>query len=355
MDIVFLGPVCRATAESQAATAPRQLAQALRRRGHAVLFLERTAPGASGEEDSAVAPYVDLADLHARFHSQVRRADLVLVDADVPQVADVSRWTANTARGLTVFWDRDTPRTLARHALREDPACMTPDLFTGYRLYLCSSGGPVPRQLEREWGVARARVFLPGADAEHFAPGSGRTRWDLGYAGPSSPERRGLLKQWLLGAARGWSEGRFVLAGTLSAVDDAWPANVARHAAPSLQEHAGFIGAQRFTLVLSQAEHTPGANLFEVAACGAAIICDPWPGLEDVFSLGEEVMVARTEQDVLRYLLAMPEADRRQLGMRARARVLAEHTVAHRALQLEQYASEAERGAAWMAPVRSLN
>ncbi|RKH71788.1 CgeB family protein [Corallococcus aberystwythensis] len=356
MDIVFLGPACRPiTEESQAGTAPRQLAQALRRRGHAVLVLERAASGTGREESSTVATYLDLADLHERFHSRVRRADLVLVDADVPQVADVSRWATNTAGGLTVFWDRDTPRTLARHALREDPGCMTPELFMGYRLYLCSSGGPVPRQVEREWGVARARMFLPGVDAEHFAPGSGRARWDLGHLGLLSAERRGVLKQWLLGAARGWPEGRFILNGTLSAVDDAWPANVARHPAPSHRARAACLGAQRFTLALSQAEHTPGANLFEAAACGAALICDPWPGLEDVFALGEEVMVARTERDVLRYLLAMPEADRHQLGMRARARVLAEHTVAHRAVQLEQYANEAERGAPWMAPVRSLN
>lgn len=355
MDIVLLGPACRPTTEARAGTAPRQLAQALRRRGHTVLLLERAASGACAEGRPDVASYQDLADLHARFHSRVRRADLVLVDAEVSQVSDVSRWATNAAGGLTVFWDRDTPRTLARHALREDPGCLTPALLAGYRLYLCSSGGPVPRQLEREWGVPRARVFPPGVDAEHFAPGSGRTRWDLGHLGPLSPERRGLLKQWLLGAARGWPEGRFVLAGALSAVDDTWPANVARQAAPSLQEHVGFLGAQRFTLALSQAEHTPGASLFEAAACGAALICDAWPGLEDVFSLGEEVMVARTERDVLHALRAMPEADRRQLGIRARARVLSEHTVAHRAMQLEQYASEAERGAAWLAPVRSLN
>ncbi|NOK39408.1 glycosyltransferase [Corallococcus exercitus] len=355
MDIVFLGPVCRPIAGAQAGTAPRQLAKALRRRGHAVLVLERGAPGSRSEASSTVATYQDLADLHERFHSRVRHADLVLVDADVPQVADVSRWATNMAAGLTVFWDRDTPRTLARHALREDPGCMTPELFADYRLYLCSSGGPVPRQLEREWGVARARVFLPGVDTEFFTPGSERTRWDLGHLGPLSAERWGLMKRWLLGAARGWSEGRFVLAGMVSAVDDTWPTNVARHEVPSPGEHAGFLGAQRFTLALSQAEHTPGANLFEAAACGAALICDTWPGLEDVFALGEEVMVAHTERDVLRYLLAMPEADRRQLGVRARARVLAEHTVAHRAVQLEQYANEADRGAAWMAPVRSLN
>lgn len=360
MDIVLLGPACRPTVEARSGTAPQQLAQALRRRGHTVLFLERAAPGAGIAEGpevgrANVAPYLDLADLHARFHSRVSGADLVLVDAEVPQVADVSRWATNAAGGLTVFWDRDTPRTLARHALREDPGCLTPELFAGYRLYLCSSGGPVPRHLERECGVPRARVFPPGVDVEHFAPGGGRTRWDLGHLGPLSPERRGLLKQWMLGAAKGWPEGRFVLAGTLSAVDDAWPANVERQAPLVLQEHAGFLGAQRFTLALSQAEHTPGVSLFEAAACGAALICDAWPGLEDIFSLGEEVMIARTEQDVLRYLLAMPESDRRQLGMRARARVLAEHTVAHRAMQLEQYASEAERGAAWLAPVRSLN
>ncbi|RYZ34599.1 MAG: glycosyltransferase [Myxococcaceae bacterium] len=358
MDIVFLGPPCEASAEGARGTASRLLTQALRHRGHTVLLLEQALSGAAWlEGEASRTPYLNVADLHARFRSRVRRADLVLVDADVPRVSEVGRWVTDTARGLTVCWDRDTPRTL-RQRHPEDAARMTPEQLAAYQLCLCSCGGPVPGRLEREWGVARARTFLPGVDPEHFAPRAQATRWDLGHLGPASSERRALLGPLLFEAARDGSEGRFVLAGGMSVMDAAWPSNVTRQAAPAAREHPDFHAAQRFTLALSRAEHTPGAHLFEAAACGAALICDPWPGLEDVFSLGEEVVVARTAKDVLLYLREMPEADRLQLGARARERVLAEHTVAHRALMLEQYAHEAVRGAPVQAPdplERSLN
>jgi len=41
---------------------------------------------------------------------------------------------------------------------------------------------------------------------------------------------------------------------------------------------------------------------------------------------------------VLQYLRDIPEEERRALGERARARVLREHTAAHRAEELEGYA-----------------
>ncbi|RKG84211.1 CgeB family protein [Corallococcus terminator] len=356
MDIVFLGPPCEASAEGAQGTASRLLAQALRHRGHAVLLLEQALSGGAWLEGvPSLAPYLNVADLHARFRSRVRRADLVLVDADVPRVAEVGRWATDTARGLTVCWDRDTPRTL-RQRHPEDASRMTPGQLAAYHLCLCSCGGPVPGRLERDWGVARARAFPPGVHPEHFAPRPRQgMRWDLGHLGPLSPERRVLLGPLLFGAARDWPEGRFVLAGGMSVVDAAWASNVTRQATPASREHPDFHAAQRFTLALSPAEHSPGPHLFEAAACGAALICDPWPGLEDLFSLGEEVVVARTAKDVLLYLREMPEADRLQLGARARERVLAEHTVAHRALTLERYAHEAVRGASAGAPVRGPN
>lgn len=355
MNIVFLGPPGGAVTDVKVGLASRQLAHALRQRGHMVLLLEQAGPSARRlEAETPCAPYLGVADLDARFRSHVRGADLVLVDSDVPGVAEVGRWATETARGLTAFWDHDTPRTLQRQAHRGDAARLTLEHLAGYRIHLCSSGGPVPRRLEREWGVPRARVLLPGVQAEHFAPRAQGVRWDLGHLGLLSAERRALLTPLLLDAAFDWPEGRFLLAGTMSVLDAdaAWPDNVKRHAATPSREHPACYGAQRFTLAVSRAEHTPGRNLFEAAACGATLVCDPWEGLEDLFSLGEEVVVARTAKDVLRYLREMPEADRLQLGQRARARVLAEHTVAHRALTLEQYAHEAVRGSSSGAPTR---
>jgi spore maturation protein CgeB len=86
------------------------------------------------------------------------------------------------------------------------------------------------------------------------------------------------------------------------------------------------------------AGYSPSVRLFEAAACGTPIISDPWPGLDEVFVLGSEILIAETPEDTLRYLRDTPEAERRAIGARARARVLAAHTAAHRAAELEEYA-----------------
>ena len=112
------------------------------------------------------------------------------------------------------------------------------------------------------------------------------------------------------------------------------------HVPPS--RHGRFYGAQRYTLNLTrramrQSGHSPSIRLFEAAACGVPIISDPWPGLNEFFTPGEEIFVSRSTRETLDVLVDVPEATRRAVAARARARVLAEHTAAHRAVQLESY------------------
>jgi spore maturation protein CgeB len=122
-----------------------------------------------------------------------------------------------------------------------------------------------------------------------------------------------------------------------------WPRNVHRiqHLPP--KRHRGFYNAQHFTLNLTRADmiaagFSPSVRLFEAAACGTPIISDPWDGLETLFEPGSEILIAHSSSEVLGYIRDIPEADRRAVGERARVRVLAEHTAAHRAEELEKYA-----------------
>jgi spore maturation protein CgeB len=91
---------------------------------------------------------------------------------------------------------------------------------------------------------------------------------------------------------------------------------------------------------MRRAGHSPSVRIFEAAACGTPIISDYWPGLEDFFELGKEILTASSAKEVLVYLNEISEHDRRALGERARLRVLATHTAAHRALELESYVAE---------------
>ena len=70
---------------------------------------------------------------------------------------------------------------------------------------------------------------------------------------------------------------------------------------------------------------------------------DYWKGLETLFRPDLEILISESARDTLRILSEVPERVRRQIGRRARRRVLAEHTAEHRAIQLEGYAAEARQ------------
>jgi spore maturation protein CgeB len=71
------------------------------------------------------------------------------------------------------------------------------------------------------------------------------------------------------------------------------------------------------------------------------VISDDWEGIATFFTPGEEILISRTATDTLTYLQALSEAKRCAIGARARARMLTEHTAAHRAEALEGYLLEA--------------
>jgi spore maturation protein CgeB len=125
-----------------------------------------------------------------------------------------------------------------------------------------------------------------------------------------------------------------------------WPANVARteHLTPS--QHRRFYNSQRLTLNITRADmiangYSPSVRLFEAAACGVPILSDEWRGLENFFIPGREILVARTTEEVSRYLRHLDDKYLQQIGAAARARMLAAHTPEHRARELENHVQEA--------------
>jgi spore maturation protein CgeB len=171
-------------------------------------------------------------------------------------------------------------------------------------------------------------------------------RWDLGYLGTYSDDRQPALERLLLEPARRDPALRCVVAGPTYPATIEWPANVERieHLPPA--EHAAFYASQRFTLNITRADMlrsgwSPSVRLFEAAACAVPVISDPWPGLEAFFAPGAEILVARDGDDVLRALRETGESQRQAIGRRARRRVLAGHTAAHRAVELENHVAQA--------------
>jgi spore maturation protein CgeB len=350
--IVVLGLTITSSWGNGHATTFRGLVRGLARRGHRVLFLERDKPWYADNRDLPRPPYGETAlydsteSLTRRWAATIRAADLVVLGSYVPDGIAVGEIIQRLATGITAFYDIDTPVTLA--AL-EAGTCeyLSEELLRGFELYLSFTGGPTLDELETRWGARAARPLYCSADPDVYRPDSDAApRWDLGYLGTYSPDRQPPLNTLLCAPARAWDPGRFVVAGPLYPEGLDWPGNVARieHLAPG--EHRDFYAAQRFTLNVTRADmvrrgYSPSVRLFEAACCGVPIISDWWPGLDTFFRPGEEILIARTPEEVLDALRNIPEARRRAIGEAARARVLASHTADHRAAELEVYALEA--------------
>jgi len=351
MRIVILGLTITSSWGNGHATTYRGLVRELAARGHEVLFLERDVPWYADNRDAPSLPYTEIAlyrtfaELRERHAAAVRDADAVIVGSYVPEGIVVGAWALETAEGPVAFYDIDTPVTLAK-LRRGECDYLSADLIGRYRLYLSFTGGPTLRQLEQEFGSPATRPLYCAVDPRLYFTEQATPTWDLGYIGTYSPDRQPALEKLLSVPAERWSEGRFVVAGPQYPDTLRWPGNVERiqHLAPA--EHRDFYNRQRFTLNLTRADmiaagYSPSVRLFEAAACGTPIISDYWEGLDTLFELGSEILVARSGEEMLGYLREISPARAVEIGQAARRRVLAQHTAAHRAAELERYLNEA--------------
>ncbi len=346
LKIVFLGLSITSAWGNTHASNYRALVSELVARGHEVLFCERDAPWYASSRDFDELPdahlliYGSLDELAARARDEIIAADLVIIGSRVPEGVAVAELVLGIAEGRTAFYDIDTPSTLAK-LTHEDHEYLAPELIPQFDLYLSFSGGPTLRRLETEFGASRAVAFHPVVDpARHIAVAS-RPCWDLGYLGSYSADRQPALETLLLAPARALRARRFVVAGPEYPEDISWPANVARIQQVNPGRHSVFYGAQRFTLNLTREEMrdagwSPSVRLFEAAACGTAIITDDWRGLGDFFTPEEDILVARSADEVLLTIVQTDAQTRQRIAARARQRVLSQHTPARRIDQLER-------------------
>jgi spore maturation protein CgeB len=348
--IVILGLSITSSWGNGHATTYRGLVRELSARGHDVLFLERDVEWYASSRDMPRPPhgrtflYRDLAELKHRFTAEIEDADLVILGSYVPQGVEVGAWVTQVARGVTAFYDIDTPVTLAKLA-RGEEEYLSAALIPQFQLYLSFTGGPTLERLEQEYGAQLARPLYCSVDPSLYRPEPASVRWDLGYMGTYSDDRQPGLSRLMLEPARMWQEGRFAVAGPQYPKSIRWPRNVRRieHLPPS--RHRRFYNSQRFTLNLTRADmvaagFSPSVRLFEAAACGTPIVSDYWDGIDTLFEPGREILIARSPADVLQWTRDLPESERLTLGERARSRVLSEHTAAHRAAELEGHALE---------------
>ncbi len=333
------------------ATTWRGLLKALKRDGHAVTFFERDVPYYAAERDVPDPDFCELvlydswADVRQRARRALADADVGMVTSYCPDGLEAIRLVLEYPELRHVFYDIDTPITLdelSRHgiATARGARYLTPDLIPEFDLYLTFTGGPVLRDLEGVWGARRAVPLYCSVDPEvhHPVEPLEQFRCSLGYLGTYAADRQAALERLLIAPARRRPNERFRVIGSNFPDTLDWPPNVAVswHLAPS--EHAGFYCANRLTLnvtreAMVRVGYSPSVRLFEAASCGTPLLSDCWPGLDQFFTPGEEILVATTT-DAAAAALGLSDRELARIAEAARDRTLASHTAAVRAREL---------------------
>ncbi len=80
----------------------------------------------------------------------------------------------------------------------------------------------------------------------------------------------------------------------------------------------------------------PTIRMFEALACATPLVSVPWDDCENLFTPGEDYLVARNGAEIRRHLAALcaDPALRAELGERGRATIVARHSCAHRVDEL---------------------
>lgn len=349
LDIAFFGSSLVSAYWNGAATYYRGMLRALAARGHKVRFYEPDAYGRQQHRDIPDPPWAKVVvypgdDAAAALHcvEEARGADLI-VKASGVGVFDSLLESAVLALRMpgsqVVFWDVDAPATLAR--MQADPTDPLRHLVPDFDLVLTYGGG---EPVVADYLALGARGCVPiynALDPETHFPVAADPRFeaDLGFLGNRLPDREARVEAFFLDAAGRLPRRAFLLGGS-GWQDRALPANVRHLGHVYTADHNAFNCSTRAVLNISRESmarcgFSPATRVFEAAGAAACLITDAWPGVEHFLEPGTEVLVAEDGAAVAAHLDALDPARARAIGQAALRRVLAHHTYAHRAAQVE--------------------
>jgi spore maturation protein CgeB len=348
MRIVFFGLTITSSWGNGHATTYRSLIKALAKAGHSVHFVEKDVEWYRSNRDlpepefCTVQLFEEVGQSLRTLVEAAKGADAIVIGSYFAEAKPLMAELLASSSAPLLFYDIDTPITIAQLRAHGKTDYIDSAMVPRFSAYLSFSGGPTLKELEQEFGSPWAVPFYCSVDPELYRPTRCRNefRCDLSYLGTYAADRQAKLMQLLGGAAALLPGRRFIVAGPQYPEGIAWGPYVDRIIHISPPEHPAFYCSSRFTLNLTRkdmvaAGYSPSVRLFEASACGAAMISDPWCGMEEFLTPGEEVLLPSDEYEVVSILTGMSDQERIRMGQRARERILAEHTSKHRAQEFE--------------------
>jgi spore maturation protein CgeB len=349
MNIAFFGSSLVSAYWNGAATYYRGIVRALHERGHHVTFYEPDAYERQAHRDLAdpewarVVVYSGTDERDAlRMVEGARGADLVVKASGIGVFDELLEQAVLADRrpgGLVAFWDVDAPATLDR--VNAVPSDSFRRLIPQYDLVLTYGGGVPVVQAYEALGARRCVPIYNALDPSTHHPVEPSSQYDadLGLLANRLPDREARIDEFFLRPAAALPAHRFLLGGS------GWSnkpksANTRYVGHVYTASHNAFNCTPRAVLNVSRESmarygFSPATRVFEAAGARACVITDHWEGIEMFLEPGREVLVARNGEEVAELVRSLTAKRARTIGDAASARVLATHTYAHRALELE--------------------
>ncbi len=347
--IAFFGSSLVSAYWNGAVTYYRGIVRALDARGFDITFYEPDAYDRQKHRDIAdpawarvvVYPSDGTAGVE-RALDDARSADIIVKTSGVgvfDELLEAAVLDVKAPHATAIFWDVDAPATLDR--LEHNPSDPLRALIPRYDAVLTYGGGD---PVVRAYTAVGARLCVPIYNAldpsTHFpVEADPRFAADLGFLGNRLPDREARVEAFFLDAAARLPDRTFLLGGN-GWQDKPMPSNVRYAGHVYTRDHNAFNCTPSAMLNISRESmarygFSPATRVFEAAGAGACIVTDRWNGIELFLEPGAEVLVAESGQDVAEHVVALDPVRARRIGAAAKRRIRAEHTYAHRAMQLD--------------------
>jgi spore maturation protein CgeB len=349
MKIAFFASSLVSAYWNGAATYYRGMVRALHERGHQITFYEPDAFGRQQHRDMEEPPWAKVVVYPAEHESdalraveQARGADLIVKASGVGVFDDVLEAAVLDLQrpgSLVAFWDVDAPATLDR--MNDDPQDALRRLVPRYDIVLTYGGGEPVREAYLALGARDCVPIYNALDPSTHYPVAPDPRFPakLGFLGNRLPDREARVDEFFLRAAAMLPAYPMLLGGS-GWEDKPLPRNVRYVGHVYTTDHNAFNCTPLAVLNVSRESmarygFSPATRVFEAAGAAACLITDAWEGVGQFFEPDKEILVAQDGEEVVEHVRRL-DADRaRAIGQAAYQKVLAEHTYAHRAAQLE--------------------
>ncbi|MGK6312309.1 CgeB family protein [Neorhizobium sp. DT-125] len=348
MKIAFYGSSLVSAYWNGAATYYRGLLRALAAKGYDITFYEPDVYDRQKNRDidppdwCKVVVYEGTIEALKAVTADAGQADIIVKASGVGFEDDLlleEVLRAAKPNALKIFWDVDAPATLAE--LRAAPDHPLRKALADIDMVLTYGGGDPVVNAYRSIGAADCIPIYNALDPETHHPVAKDLRFaaDLGFLGNRLPDREARVEHFFLEPASRLREQTFLLGGS-GWQDKPMSPNVNYIGHVSTRDHNAFNVTPKAVLNISRASmaengFSPATRVFEAVGAGACLITDYWEGIELFLQPDEEVLVARDGQDVVDLLAELTPQNAKTIGEKALARVLAEHTYAHRAEKVD--------------------